>query len=261
MTEMALSEDKAIEALLSKGSYMRGWHPGLPIHMSWHDWHGFVTDCMPWHGWSGYRLPCFHVAMQPVVVMIPCWHDAMWPWLHVDITWPWLHVDMVPCGQDSMLTWCYVAVTPCWLNMAMTPCWHDAMWPWLHVDITWPWLHVDMVPCGHDSMLTWCYVAMTPCRLNMAMTPCWHACHHADMLSCWHTNCHGFGRMHSDIWSFKNLSTCQRYTNMGRKLKELPAVMEALNTMSHRFGLVPLTESPLGVHLGLGEPNSILHPG
>ncbi|CAL1144013.1 unnamed protein product [Cladocopium goreaui] len=34
MTEMALSEDKAIEALLSKGSYMRGWHPGLPIHMS-----------------------------------------------------------------------------------------------------------------------------------------------------------------------------------------------------------------------------------
>jgi len=47
MTEMALSEDKAIEALLSKGSYMRGWHPGLPIHMSWHDWHGFVTDCMP----------------------------------------------------------------------------------------------------------------------------------------------------------------------------------------------------------------------
>jgi hypothetical protein len=67
--------------------------------------------------------------------------------------------------------------------------------------------------------------------------------------------------MHSDIWSFKNLSTCQRYTNMGRKLKELPAVMEALNTMSHRFGVVPLTESPLGVHLGLGEPNSILHPG
>lgn len=34
MTEMAMSEDKAIEALLSKGSYMRGWHPGLPIHMS-----------------------------------------------------------------------------------------------------------------------------------------------------------------------------------------------------------------------------------
>jgi hypothetical protein len=34
MTEMALSEDKAIEALLSKGNYMRGWHPGLPIHMS-----------------------------------------------------------------------------------------------------------------------------------------------------------------------------------------------------------------------------------
>eukprot|EP00435_Cladocopium_sp_Y103_P066146 s220_g28.t1 len=39
----------------------------------------------------------------------------------------------------------------------------------------------------------------------------------------------------------KNLGTCQRYTNMGRKLKELPAVMGALNTMSHRFG----RDSPL----------------
>ena len=60
--------------------------------------------------------------------------------------------------------------------------------------------------------------------------------------------------MHSDIWSFKNLSTCQRYTNMGRKLKELPAVMEALNTMSHRFG----RDGPLD---GITNLRSLFSPG
>lgn len=34
----------------------------------------------------------------------------------------------------------------------------------------------------------------------------------------------------------RNLQTCQRYTSLGRKLKEVPAVLDALDTMAHRFG-------------------------
>ena len=36
--------------------------------------------------------------------------------------------------------------------------------------------------------------------------------------------------------SLRNLSTCQRYTSMGRKLCDQKGVMEALDVMSHRFG-------------------------
>ena len=32
------------------------------------------------------------------------------------------------------------------------------------------------------------------------------------------------------------MQTCLRYTSLGRKLKELPAVLDALDTMAHRFG-------------------------